>query len=45
MYVTNSSLCCHWCHIPLGNASKVTYLNGNLPVCDLCLLKAGIKEK
>jgi len=33
--------CCHWCGVPLGNASKVTYLNGNLAVCDLCLIKAG----
>jgi hypothetical protein len=39
--LTNSSLCCHWCGVLLGNASRVTYLNGNLPVCDLCLIKAG----
>jgi hypothetical protein len=37
--VSNSSLCCHWCKIPLGKVSNVIYLNGNLPVCDLCLLK------
>ena len=36
-YTSNSTLCCHWCKIPLGNASQVTYLNGNLPICDLCL--------
>jgi len=42
---TNSSLCCHWCGISLGNATTVTYLNGNLPVCDLCLLKANTKDK
>ena len=41
MYTTGSStLCCHWCKIPLGNTTKVIYLNGNLPVCDLCLIKA-----
>lgn len=38
-YTSNSTLCCHWCKIPLGNASQVTYLNGNLPICDLCLSK------
>ena len=36
-YTSHSTLCCHWCKIPLGNASQVTYLNGNLPICDLCL--------
>lgn len=39
-YTSNSTLCCHWCQVPLGNATKVTLLNGNLPVCDLCLMKA-----
>ena len=24
----------------MGNATAVTYLNGNLPVCDLCLMGA-----
>lgn len=43
-YTSNSTLCCHWCMIPLGNASLVTYLNGNLPICDLCLLKHGYKK-
>lgn len=43
--ISNSSLCCHWCGISLGNATKVTYLNGNLPVCDLCLIKANTKDK
>ena len=38
--LTNSTLCCHWCGVSLGNASQVTYLNGNLPVCGLCLIKA-----
>jgi hypothetical protein len=36
-YTSNSTLCCHWCRIPLGNASQVTYLNRNLPICDRCL--------
>ena len=35
--MNTSKLCCHWCKIPLGNATQVTYLNGNLPICDLCL--------
>jgi len=38
-YTSHSTLCCHWCKIPLGNATQVTYLNGNLPICDLCLSK------
>jgi len=38
-YTLSSTLCCHWCKIPLGNALQVTYLNGNLPICDLCLAK------
>jgi len=38
IYTTSSSaLCCAWCGKSLGNASQVTYLNGNQPVCDLCL--------
>lgn len=37
---TNTTLCCHWCGVSLANASSITYLNGNLPVCDLCLLKS-----
>jgi hypothetical protein len=43
-YTSNSTLCCHWCMIPLANASQVTYLNGNLPICDLCLLKHVYKK-
>lgn len=38
-YITNTTLCCHWCGIPLGNATNITCLNGNLPICDLCLMK------
>jgi hypothetical protein len=37
--ITNNTLCCHWCKVHLGNASQVKYLNGNLPVCDLCLFR------
>ncbi len=44
-YTSNSTLCCHWCKTPLGNALKITYLNGNLPVCDLCLLKYSNNKK
>ena len=41
MYTTGgTTLCCHWCGISLDGASQVTYLNGNLPICGLCLLKA-----
>ena len=39
-----STLCCAWCGKSLGNATQVTYLNGNQPVCDLCLLRAGAKR-
>ena len=45
MYISNSTLCCHWCGTPLGSAAKVTYLNGNLPVCDLCLITAKDKSE
>ena len=41
---SNSTLCCHWCGAPLWFASSITYLNGSLPVCDLCLMKAKTKE-
>ena len=44
-YTSNSTLCCHWCKIPLGNASQVTYLNGNLPICDLCLSASAFADK
>jgi phage FluMu protein Com len=43
-YVANT-LQCHWCGISLSNASSVTYLNGNLPVCDLCLIKANKRRE
>jgi hypothetical protein len=35
--VTVNTLCCHWCGVPLSQAFMITYANGNLPVCDLCL--------
>lgn len=38
--ITGTTLFCHWCGISLANATCITYLNGNLPVCDLCLMKA-----
>ena len=44
MSYTNSTLHCHWCGISLGNACRVTYLNGNLACCDLCLMKGGSNE-
>lgn len=37
---SSSTIYCHWCHIDLSRASTITTLNGNLPVCDLCLMKA-----
>lgn len=37
---TTGSIFCAWCGKDLSAASAVTYLNGNQPVCDLCLLKA-----
>ena len=40
MTTGGSTLCCAWCGKYLGNATRVTYLNGNQPVCDLCLNKA-----
>ena len=40
MPTMNSTLSCHWCGVSLAGAAKITYLNGNLPVCDLCLMKA-----
>ncbi len=36
---TGGTLACHWCGVSLDRAARVTYLNGNLPVCDLCLTK------
>ena len=37
---SSGTLMCGWCGKDLSNAQNVTYLNGNQPVCDLCLLKA-----
>jgi len=38
-----ASLSCHWCGVSLAMATTVTYLNGSLPCCDLCILKANTK--
>ncbi|MFZ2937618.1 MAG: hypothetical protein WA066_02815 [Candidatus Omnitrophota bacterium] len=38
--LTGTTLSCCWCGVSLANAWQVTYLNGNLPCCDLCLLRA-----
>jgi len=35
-----NSLYCHWCGVSLAGATSITYLNGNLPCCDLCLRKS-----
>lgn len=37
---TGNTRSCHWCGVDLSSADRVTLMNGNLPVCDLCLLKA-----
>lgn len=42
---TSGTLCCHWCGIDLSMASCIVYLNGNLPVCDLCLTRAKSQKK
>jgi hypothetical protein len=39
-FTSDNTLCCHWCGTDLSMASQITYLNGNLPVCQLCLMKA-----
>jgi len=36
-----NTLSCHWCGVSLANANQIVFLNGNLPVCGLCLLRAG----
>jgi len=41
--MSDSSLECQWCGKHLGNATNVTHLNGNQPICDLCLLRARLK--
>lgn len=42
---SNSTLECGWCGKHLGNATQVVYLNGNQAVCDLCLLRAKVKDE
>ena len=39
-FTSDNTLCCHWCGVDLSRATQITYLNGNLPVCQLCLMKA-----
>jgi len=36
---SGGTLCCAWCRKDLSSATTVKYLNGNQPVCDLCLLR------
>jgi hypothetical protein len=36
----SSTLSCHWCGVNLSMATQITYLNGSLPCCDLCLQKS-----
>jgi len=36
---SNKAINCSWCGVNLSNAATVKYLNGNLPICDLCLMK------
>jgi hypothetical protein len=42
---TTTTLNCHWCGVDLTKATRLTYLNGNLPCCDLCLGRGNEKEK
>jgi len=39
MRTDNNTICCAWCGQDLSHATQVRYLNGNLPVCDLCLFR------
>lgn len=43
-FTSGSTVCCAWCGKHLGGATRVTYLNGNQPVCDLCLGRNPKKE-
>ena len=45
MNTNKSNIKCRWCGVDLAGAMKVVYLNGNFPVCDLCLIKARNKTK
>ena len=42
---TTSVIYCNWCGISLSGASVITYLNGNKPCCDLCLMKARSRDR
>ena len=37
MRTDNNTIGCAWCSKDLSHATQVRYLNGSLPVCDLCL--------
>lgn len=39
--IPNTIITCDWCGVSLDGATSDTYLNGNKPVCDLCLWKMG----
>ena len=43
--ITGSTVCCNWCGVFLGNATSITYLNGNMACCDLCIMKANAVKK
>jgi hypothetical protein len=42
-YCSQQSVFCTWCHTDISKATMITYINGNLPICDFCLMKAGYK--
>ena len=42
---TATVIYCNWCRISLSGASVVTYLNGNKPCCDLCLMGAKTRDR
>ena len=44
-YSTSTTLCCHYCGVSLESAAQIMYLNDNLPVCHLCLLKSSREDK
>ena len=37
---SSENLRCAWCGKDLSGASNIVFLNGNQPVCDLCLMRA-----
>lgn len=44
MGTSNGTLCCAWCGKDLSQAILVTWLNGNQPCCDLCLMRTHKKK-